>query len=219
MRIGYGFSNRAQSHSIAYCRIKNVHKNRHKNRHNFVTVIVCFYTFLIMGKVKPKIPSGKFVLLNRLNANGEAAIHFRFHLDGYVKRSTGINIRPSDWDDKTGRVKNTNPRAAQLNAELDRIRCEVNEKLLAYDGEINKTVLNFILNGGDPTNEGDLPDESPTQVVTKNTSFVEYCKKVNDLKYGKAGLYRFLYGRVVLPAVYVAGRAAGLQDELDYVLR
>lgn len=54
-----------------------------------------------------------------------------------------------------------------------------------YEGELNLTVLNFILNGGDPTHKGDLPDESPTQVVNKNTSFVDYCKKVNDLKYGK----------------------------------
>ena len=138
-----------------------------------------------MGKVKPRIPSGKFVLLNRVNANGESSIQLRFHMDGYVKRSTGINIPPSAWDEVAGKVKNSHPQAAQINADLDKFRCEINEKLLAYDGVINKTVLNFILNGGDPTNEGDLPDQSPTQVVTKNTSFVEYCKKVNDLKYGK----------------------------------
>ena len=138
-----------------------------------------------MGKVKPRIPSGKFVLLNRVNANGESSIQLRFHMDGYVKRSTGINIPPSAWDEVAGKVKNSYPQAAQINADLDKFRCEINEKLLAYDGVINKTVLNFILNGGDPTNEGDLPDQSPTQVVTKNTSFVEYCKKVNDLKYGK----------------------------------
>ena len=54
-----------------------------------------------------------------------------------------------------------------------------------YEGEMNKTVLNFILNGGDPVNEGDLPDESPTQVVNKKTNFVEYAHRVNDLNYGK----------------------------------
>ena len=52
----------------------------------------------------------------------------------------------------------TNPRrrlfGAIINAKLQNLKCEIDNKLLAYEGEMNLTVLNFILNGGDPVNEG-----------------------------------------------------------------
>ena len=82
-------------------------------------------------------------------------------------------------------MKPSYPQAAKINSELQSFKNDIDKKLLAYEGEITKKVLNFILNGGDPTNEGDLPDESATQVVTKNTSFVQYAKAVNDLNYGR----------------------------------
>ncbi len=138
-----------------------------------------------MAKIKPEIPVGKFVILNRINTQGETIIHLRFHMDGYVKRSTGIGIPPSAWDEKKCCVKASYPQSARINAELAAFKNEIDKKLVAYEGEINKTVLNFILNGGDPINAGDLPDESPTQVVTKKTNFIEYAKRVNDLNYGK----------------------------------
>lgn len=138
-----------------------------------------------MAKVKPEIPVGKFVILDRVNKQGETTIHLRFHWDGYVKRSTGIGIPPSAWDENKCCVKPSYPQAAKINSELQSFKNDIDKKLLAYEGEITKKVLNFILNGGDPTNEGDLPDESATQVVTKNTSFVQYAKAVNDLNYGR----------------------------------
>lgn len=138
-----------------------------------------------MGAVRPSIPTGKFVILNRINTKGETVIHLRYFLGSYVKRSTGISIPPSAWDEKRCCVKSSYKDSARINAKLQNLKCEIDNKLLAYEGEMNKTVLNYILNGGDPVNEGDLPDESPTQAVTKRTSFVEYAKRVNDLNYGK----------------------------------
>ena len=132
-----------------------------------------------------KIPRGKFFIEDRVNTKGEATIYIRYFLQRYAKRSTGINIPPKAWDEKNCCVKSSHPQASKLNLALQNFKCEIDNRLMDYDGELNLTVLNFILNGGDPTNEGDLPDESPTQVVNKNTSFVDYCKKVNDLKYGK----------------------------------
>ena len=55
-----------------------------------------------MPKLKPEIPTGKFVILDRINKQGETTIHLRFHMDGYVKRSTGIGIPPSG---KVARVR------------------------------------------------------------------------------------------------------------------
>ena len=138
-----------------------------------------------MGSVKPRIPSGKFVVLNRVNTKGETVIHLRYFWGTYLKRSTGIAIPPSAWDEARCCVKPSYPDSARINAQLQNLKCEIDNKLLAYEGEMNKTVLNFILNGGDPVNEGDLPDESPTQVVNKKTNFVEYAHRVNDLNYGK----------------------------------
>ena len=42
-----------------------------------------------MGAVRPSIPTGKFVILNRINTKGETVIHLRYFLGSYVKRSTG----------------------------------------------------------------------------------------------------------------------------------
>ena len=138
-----------------------------------------------MGKVKPIIPSGKFCIQTRVNKKGETAIYLKYHLDGYLKRSTGINIPPTAWDDKKCCVKPSYPTASQINLQLQQFKTSIDKRLSEYDGEITRTVLSFILNGGDPTDAGDLPDESATQVANKNTNFVEYAKSVNDLNYGK----------------------------------
>ena len=138
-----------------------------------------------MAKVKPPIPAGKFFLPTRTNAKGESTIYLKYHLDGYLKRSTGINLPPSAWDENKCCVKASYPQSAQINLELQNFKSEIDKKLVAYDGEITKTVLSFILNGGDPTDAGDLPDESATQVANKKTNFIEYAKSVNDLNYGK----------------------------------
>ena len=103
-----------------------------------------------MAKVKPEIPVGKFVILDRVNKQGETTIHLRFHWDGYVKRSTGIGIPPSAWDENKCCVKPSYPQAAKINSELQSFKNDIDKKLLAYEGEITKKVLNFILNGGDP---------------------------------------------------------------------
>ena len=132
-----------------------------------------------------KIPRGKFFVEDRVNTKGEATIYIRYFLQRYAKRSTGINIPPTAWDEKNHCVKNSYPQSARINLALQNFKNDIDNRLMNYDGELNLTVLNFILNGGDPTNQGELPNESPTQVVNKNTNFVEYCKKVNDLKYGK----------------------------------
>lgn len=132
-----------------------------------------------------RIPKGKFFLDNRTNTKGESAIYIRYFLEKYAKRSTGISIPPSAWDEGKSCVKSSYPTSAQINADLQNLKCEIDNKLLDYDGELNITVLNFILNGGDPTDAGDLPDEAPTHAVNKNTSFIEYAKRVNDLNYGK----------------------------------
>ena len=138
-----------------------------------------------MGKVKLIIPSGKFCIQTRVNKKGETAIYLKYHLDGYLKRSTGINIPPTAWDDKKCCVKPSYPTASQINLQLQQFKTSIDKRLSEYDGEITRTVLSFILNGGDPTDAGDLPDESATQVANKNTNFVEYAKSVNDLNYGK----------------------------------
>ena len=97
--------------------------------------------------MKPEIPAGKFVILNRINKQGETTINLRFHMDGYVKRSTGIAIPPAAWDEKKCCVKASYPQAARINADLAAFKQDIDRKLLEYDGKITKNVLNFILNG------------------------------------------------------------------------
>ena len=83
-----------------------------------------------MGKVKPRIPSGKFVLLNRVNANGESSIQLRFHMDGYVKILPAIKIDVFAVDVKYQKLHlNEESRASDEPSEhfyfADKIMCDV----------------------------------------------------------------------------------------------
>ena len=93
-----------------------------------------------MAKVKPEIPAGKFVILNRVNKQGETIINLRFHLDGYVKRSTGIGIPPAAWDEKKCCVKSSYPQAARINADLAAFKQDIDRKLLDYDIQVTLPV-------------------------------------------------------------------------------
>ena len=137
-----------------------------------------------MSKVKPKVPSGHLVLLTAPNTKGECAVYVRYFLGKYVKRSTGVSIPADGWDEKRECVKPTVKNAPYLNSVLRDFKAEIDNKLMKFDGVITLQVLTFILNGGDPNNAGELPADHPDQIVTKNTSFVEYCRMLNDLRYG-----------------------------------
>lgn len=153
--MGAILTNGAHPHFNAFYRILSKDKRTHKQtqlcKRNSNPNLCLF-----MAKMKPEIPAGKFVILNRINKQGETTINLRFHMDGYVKRSTGIAIPPAAWDEKKCCVKATYPQAARINADLTAFKQDIDRKLLEYDGKITKSVLNFILNGGDPANEGDI---------------------------------------------------------------
>ena len=100
--------------------------------------------------VHKKIPRGKFFIEDRVNANGEATIYIRYYLQRYAKRSTGISIPPTAWDEENSCVKASHPNASRINLALQNFKCDIDNRLMDYDGDLNLTVLNFILNGGDP---------------------------------------------------------------------
>lgn len=137
-----------------------------------------------MSKVKPKVPCGHLVLLTAPNVKGECAVYVRYFLGKYVKRSTGVSIPADGWDEKRECVKASVKNAPYLNSVLRDFKAEIDDRLMKFDGVITLQVLTFILNGGDPNNAGELPADHPDQIVTKNTSFVEYCRMLNDLRYG-----------------------------------
>ena len=61
-----------------------------------------------------KIPRVKFFIEDRVNTKGEATIYIRYFLQRYAKRSTGINIPPKAWDEKTAVLRHPSTHSVLL---------------------------------------------------------------------------------------------------------
>ena len=141
-----------------------------------------------MIKVKTKIPSGSLTLLTKPNAAGECAVYLRYYLGSYIKKSTDIWVNQKDWDSKRQCVKSSAKNSARINARLYDIKAEIDKALLEYDGQITADVIRSIMSG-------EKTDD--TQLHSIKTSFIDYARYVNDLKYGKKAYgYSSWYNKV-----------------------
>lgn len=141
-----------------------------------------------MSKVNTKIPSGSLTLLTKPNAAGECAVYLRYYLGSYIKKSTDIWVNQKDWDTKRQCVKSSAKNAARINARLYDIKGEIDKALLDYDGPITIDVIRSIMCGD---------DNSEVQLHSIKTSFIEYARYVNDMKYTKKAYgYSSWYNKV-----------------------
>ena len=87
---------------------------------------------------------------NELKKNGNAPIMVRITIDGAAKTlGTKLEIDPSNWDLKYGRVEGKSAKAVSINQKLDNIRGRIDtiyEDLLKHEGfaTAQKIKLSFL---------------------------------------------------------------------------
>lgn len=131
-----------------------------------------------MGKTTTTgIHTGSLVLLTKPNAKGECKVYLRYFLGKYVKKCTDIRVPAQDWDEAKQCVKKTNRNAARLNGTLLKLKQEIDDKLLAFNGPITLEVLKAVMGRDEKVKEKVL---KPSQ-----RDFIEFAKEVNDIYYNK----------------------------------
>lgn len=101
-----------------------------------------------MAKPKRLKPKGKLVVRRKEpNAKGEVTISIIFSINGkVVPRSTGIAVRPEQWNAAKQEVVNHRD-ARRLNYQLDNIRRNYETVIDKYDGILTKDKLSKLLDG------------------------------------------------------------------------
>ena len=95
-----------------------------------------------MGRVKRLKPKGKLVVRNKTpNAKGEVSISIIFSVNGdIVPRSTGVKVKPEQWDSKVQTVVKHKD-ARRLNNMLDSIKLGYESVIDKYDGQLTAKIL------------------------------------------------------------------------------
>lgn len=123
------------------------------------------------------IPKVSFALPNAANAKGKKCIYARVFVCGrYLKKSTDIWIDPSEWDSSEERVNTKSKNKGLINARLSMISDSIVSKMYAIPNRITYKDVYVILNGRPSKHE---------EMDWKDTNFIEYARKYNDLMYGK----------------------------------
>ena len=132
---------------------------------------------LIMGRIKSEYPVGEFRIRKKPNAKGEVVIYLTYNVNSVaVPRSTGVRIKPADWDDKKCMVRLKNPNATRLNTQLKQCRDVIDERIQKYDGTITPQVLADLIDGKYETRLSEPKD------VDFITFAQEYYKRRYDLQ-------------------------------------
>lgn len=130
-----------------------------------------------MKTVNQQIPQGNYVLLNSPNLKGERCIYLRFFVGGkYIKRSTDLWVKNSDWDGDRQVVKLSHPNADRINHILATTYESIRANLIdMVDSGITYNSVASLLA---------TSNKSKSSVkVSKGTDLIDYAHKVNDIKF------------------------------------
>ena len=127
-----------------------------------------------MGRVKRLKPKGKLVVRNKTpNAKGEVSISIIFSVNGdIVPRSTGVKVKPEQWDSKAQTVVKHKD-ARRLNNMLDSIKLGYESVIDKYDGPLTAKILSKLLDGDIDSNHGN----------PKRIDFIDYALQYAQLRY------------------------------------
>ena len=127
-----------------------------------------------MGKAKRLKPKGKLVVRNKTpNSKGEVTISIIFSVNGdVVPRSTGVQVKPEQWDSKAQTVVKHKD-ARRLNNMLDSIKLGYESVIDKYDGPLTAKILSNLLDGDIDSNHGN----------PKRIDFIDYALQYAQLRY------------------------------------
>jgi len=127
-----------------------------------------------MGRIKAKYPKGNFVIKNKKpNAQGKVALYLLYNINTTpVALTTGIFIKPEEWDSNTQMVKAKNPAAARLNNQLKLQRDRVDEQIMNYEGHLTAEIVRKMLKG-----EFEIKNDP------KKIDYIQYAIEYNQQRY------------------------------------
>lgn len=140
-------------------------------------------------------PKGNFYLREPRGTNKDidGTIYIRYFVCGkYIEHSTDIRIPCIHWKKNEQQVSSQNRNWKRLNAQLEAIKANYDNKIMAYDGRITPMFVKNILNG-----EFVPHDELPLK-----TDFVKYALDYNQQRYnqGKISYSTYDNGRLYILA-------------------
>lgn len=82
---------------------------------------------------------------SKVNKNGESPIHLVICYHGRVEKSTGISVKPKDWDEKREQVKKSCPNAPVLNKMLNDFKNEIIQRRADFEVQGRKYTTHMLL--------------------------------------------------------------------------
>lgn len=123
------------------------------------------------------------LIRNSPRKDGKCLVRLYVYHKGKQKYvSIGIHVLPEDWDDKSNRVKKSNPLSIALNATIKQKVLETEQSILGINGSLLSFIDSYIID----CKRGSIPVKPPT--------IKEYKKHLNRLrgfceKEGKKDIY------------------------------
>ena len=130
-----------------------------------------------MKQINESIPESHFIFRNKPNAKGERTLYLIYYLDReQVSASTGVAVKPSDWDSNKEVVKTRHLTSAKLNLRLAKMKDRVDQLIETHKEPLTKEVVRKMLSGKYLTEEQKEENE-------KSRDFIEYALDYNQLCY------------------------------------
>lgn len=137
-----------------------------------------------MGRNKSiTTPQGNFYLKPTPNKQGEMPVYLQYYVNGkYAKRSTGVRVKPKDWDKKHQSVISSDPLTVRKNLKLQSLKKKVDDQILSIgEGTITFKMIQQML-------DGEFSNTKPKDVL-----FIDYCNDYNEKHYGSKYGYSVYY--------------------------
>ena len=94
------------------------------------------------------IPEGHFNFRNKANPKGERTLYLTYYVDREaIMTSTGIAVKPSDWDRRREIVKTRHLTSAKLNLRLAKMKEQVDLLIESHKAPLTKEVMRKMLSG------------------------------------------------------------------------
>ncbi len=101
-----------------------------------------------MKQSNVSVPEGHFNLRNKPNAKGERILYLTYYVDREpIMASTGVAVKPSDWDSNKEVVKTRHLTSAKLNLRLAKMKDRVDQLIETHKEPLTKEVVRKMLSG------------------------------------------------------------------------
>ena len=124
---------------------------------------------------------------SKVNKLGESPIHVVVCFHGRTEKSTGISVKPKDWDEKREQVKKSCPNAPVINKMLNDFKNEIIQRRADFEVQGRRYTTHMLL------------EASGANKPYSDASFWALCERLIEerrLKYGTIRSYEYTYRKL-----------------------